>query len=128
MTTWSEYKKKHPLRGEAKRAYDAARREMGVGYLILQARAAAGLSQAQLAKKIGTSQSMIARWESGAQVPSVSSLLRIAGATGFDLALAFQKHGSKEREFHIVRSGEPLPPGRPANRPRRVPAAKRRAV
>ncbi|MBI4730071.1 MAG: helix-turn-helix transcriptional regulator [Acidobacteria bacterium] len=121
MTTWSEFKRKRPLEGEAKRAYEAARQKMGVGYLILKARAEAGLTQAQLAKRIGTSQPMIARWESGAQVPSVTSLLRIAEATGFDLAVALQKPGSTKREFQVIsshRSGT----GRPA---RSTPARRR---
>ena len=85
MTTWSEHKEQRPLRGEAKTAYDAERERMGVGYLILQARAAIGASQAQLADLIGTSQPTVARWESGAQLPSVRSLLRVAEATGFQL-------------------------------------------
>lgn len=101
MTTLSEYKKKHPLKGEAKRAYERARREMGVGYLILKARAAAELSQAQLAKKIGTSQPTIARWESGAQLPSVRSLIRIAEATGFDLTLGFHSTGRAPNNLQV---------------------------
>lgn len=122
MTTWKEFKKKRPLKGEAKRGYEAARRKMGIGYLILKARADAELSQAQLAKRIGTSQPMIARWESGAQLPSVSSLLRIAEATGFDLAVAMQRPGSVRREFQVVsahRSGTKRP---------RAAGAKRQAV
>lgn len=127
MTTWREYKDKRPLRGEAKRAYEAARRQMGVGYLILKARAAAGLSQAQLARKIGSSQPTIARWESGAQLPSVSSLLRIADATGFDLALALQERGSGRGEFEVVRLTRTSRSGAPVKQPPGA-AGKRRAV
>lgn len=128
MTTWREYKEKRPLRGEAKRAYEAARKQMGVGYLILRARAAAGLSQAQLARKIGSSQPMIARWESGAQLPSVSSLLRIADATGFDLAVALQERGSGRGEFEVVRLARASRSGTPSKRPGGAAAGKRRAV
>jgi len=67
---------------------------MGAGYLILQARAAAAMSQAELAQRIGTSQPTIARWESGAQIPSVRSLVRVALATGFELELGL-KRGAK---------------------------------
>lgn len=101
MTTWREYKKKRPLRGAAERSYDRARDDMGVGYLILKARAAAELSQSQLAKKIGTSQPMIARWESGAQLPSVRSLIRIAEATGFDLTLGFHSTRRATQDLRV---------------------------
>lgn len=87
MTTLREYRETRALRGDAKRAYDEARQEMGVGYLILQARASADLSQEALAERIGTSQPTIARWESGKQLPSVRSLMRIADATGFELSV-----------------------------------------
>jgi len=90
VTTWHEYKTARPFRGEAKRAYDRERARLGVGYLVLKARAAAGFSQSQLARRIGTSQSMIARWESGKQLPSVRTLLRIAEATGFGLSLGLR--------------------------------------
>ena len=66
MTTWRGYKARVPLRGEAARAYEAARDEMGIGYLILKARASAGMTQRELANRIGSSQPAVARWESGA--------------------------------------------------------------
>jgi transcriptional regulator with XRE-family HTH domain len=97
MATWPGHKTRTPLRGEAARAYEAARQEIGVGYLILRARAHAGLTQAGLARGIGTSQPTIARWESGAQVPSVRSLMKIAGATGFELTVGLrQPHHSRQ--------------------------------
>ncbi len=102
MTTWQQYKGKRPLGGEAKRAYKAEREAMGVGYLILKARARAGLSQSQLAKKLGTSQPTIARWESGSQIPSVRSLLKIAKATGLDLALGLKKPGASPNVFEVL--------------------------
>jgi transcriptional regulator with XRE-family HTH domain len=125
MTTWSEFKKKRPLKGEAKRGYETARTKMGIGYLILQARAAAELSQAQLAKRIGTSQPMIARWESGAQLPSVSSLLRIAEATGFDLAVSLRRPGST-RGFQGIGAASPSRTSRQPKHAGRVSAAKRK--
>jgi transcriptional regulator with XRE-family HTH domain len=90
MTTWRDHKARTPLRGEAARAYEAARQELGVGYLILKARAHAELTQAGLARRIATSQSTIARWESGAQLPSVRSLTKIADATGFELTVGLR--------------------------------------
>lgn len=103
MSGWQEHKAKHPLRGEAARAYEAMRREMGIGYLILQARSEAGLSQRQLAARIGTSQPTVARWESGAQLPSVRSLTKIARATGFELTVGMHRADrSKEAPLTVA--------------------------
>jgi transcriptional regulator with XRE-family HTH domain len=71
-------------------ASEPAHRGTGVGDLVLQARVAAGLTQAELAARIGTSQPTIARWESGNQLPSVRSLLRLAEGTGFHLRVSLR--------------------------------------
>jgi transcriptional regulator with XRE-family HTH domain len=44
-----------------------------------------GLSQAELAKLVGTTQSAIARLESGGRPPRIDTLLRIANALDADL-------------------------------------------
>lgn len=49
-----------------------------ISQIILEARLSSGLSQKQLAKKIGTKQPAVARWENGSQIPSISSLNKIA--------------------------------------------------
>jgi ribosome-binding protein aMBF1 (putative translation factor) len=58
---------------------------------IKKAREHAGLSQAALAKKIGTKQSAISRVESGVyrSVPSLSFLRKIAVACGAHLGITF---------------------------------------
>jgi predicted nucleotidyltransferase/DNA-binding XRE family transcriptional regulator len=50
--------------------------------LIKEARAAAGLTQAELARRAGTSQPTIAAYEAGDKIPKVSTLERVLGATG----------------------------------------------
>ena len=50
----------------------------------------AGLSQAQLAEKAGTSQSHIARIERGQNDPSTDVVVRIAEALGVDASQAFE--------------------------------------
>ncbi len=62
-------------------AWEEAREEFSIAREIIRTRIAAGLSQKELAEKIGTTQSVIARLESGAHVPSVSTLKRVAEAT-----------------------------------------------
>lgn len=44
------------------------------------ARIAKGLSQAQLAEKVGCTQKDVSRWESGAHEPSIASLKKLAAA------------------------------------------------
>lgn len=67
---------------EVKRAYDELAPEYEIARAILRARAASGLTQAQLAERMGTSQSYIAKLESGRALPSARTFLKIAKATG----------------------------------------------
>lgn len=66
---------------EVKREYDALAPEFEFSAELLRARLRAGLSQAELAERMGTSQSAIARLESGQTLPSTKTLLRFADAT-----------------------------------------------
>lgn len=52
------------------------------GELVLAARRAAGMTQQQLAERLGTTQSVISRWERGHDEPRLSTLAAIARATG----------------------------------------------
>jgi transcriptional regulator with XRE-family HTH domain len=56
--------------------------------LLQQARRRAGLTQAELAARVGTTQSAVARWERGASRPSVERLEAMVGACGLELQLA----------------------------------------
>ncbi len=49
---------------------------------LISARIRSGLTQKQLAEKMGTTQSSVARLESGNSLPSLRSLKRYADATG----------------------------------------------
>lgn len=55
--------------------------------LITEARLCAGISQAELAKRIGTQQPSIARAERGEVTPSIEFLYKIAKAIGAELIL-----------------------------------------
>ena len=56
--------------------------EYAIAREIIAARVAAGLSQAELAERMETSQPFIARLESGRRRPSMRTPLRVADATG----------------------------------------------
>lgn len=66
---------------EVRTAYDALGDQFGLARELITARVRAGLTQAELAARMGTTQSAVARLESGAQLPSVQTLLRFAKAT-----------------------------------------------
>lgn len=55
--------------------------------LLIRLRSEAGLSQAELAKRVGTTQSAIARMESGKVIPRLESLRKIARACGKTLEI-----------------------------------------
>lgn len=63
-------------------AYAEADAEYAVLEAMISARAAAGLTQAALADRMGTTQSAIARLEGGRVSPSVETLQRYAKAVG----------------------------------------------
>jgi transcriptional regulator with XRE-family HTH domain len=58
------------------------------GTVIRQSRRRAGISQRELAARLGTKQSVVARWESRATSPTVESVSAVAAACG--LALEFR--------------------------------------
>jgi predicted transcriptional regulator len=66
---------------KVRREYEALAPEFEISAELLRARLRAGLSQAELAERMGTSQSAIARLESGQTLPSTKTLLRFAEAT-----------------------------------------------
>ena len=59
--------------------------------MLIETRARAGLSQAQLAARMKTSQSYIARIEGGRVRPSTAVLERLAKATGTRLNISFER-------------------------------------
>lgn len=73
-----------------KEGYDRLAPEFAVASLLIEARTRAKLSQAELAQRMGTSQSTIARLESGSAKPSLSTLERFANATGMRMRVVFE--------------------------------------
>ncbi|MEE8560281.1 MAG: helix-turn-helix transcriptional regulator [Alphaproteobacteria bacterium] len=67
---------------EVREAYDAMTGEFALARELIAARVRAGLTQAELAERMGTTQSAVARIESGRRLPSMKTLLRYAKATG----------------------------------------------
>lgn len=78
-----------------KAAYDALEEEFDLAQVLIEARTAAGLSQAQLARRMKTSQSYIARIEGGTVRPSTDALERFAHATRTRLRIVFEPQASR---------------------------------
>ena len=75
---------------EVRKEYDALEEEFALILEVAKARRRAGLSQAELAKRMKTTQSTIARLESGRGLPSTRTLGRFAKATGHRLKISFE--------------------------------------
>jgi len=74
-------------------AYDALGDEFRLARVLIDTRSRAGLSQAELAERMKTSQSYIARIEGGRVRPSTAVLERLATATGTRLNITFASKG-----------------------------------
>ena len=72
------------------KAYDALAEEFALAEALIRARAQAGLTQGELAKRMHTTQAVIARLESGRVKPSTRTLERLAAATGMRLRISFE--------------------------------------
>lgn len=75
---------------EFMREYEALEDEFSLASQIVGARAHANLSQAELAERMNTSQSAIARLESGRFRPSTRTLEKLAAATGMKLRIVLE--------------------------------------
>jgi transcriptional regulator with XRE-family HTH domain len=90
MTKISTLHKKWMKDPAYRKEYDAQEEEFALILAVAKARQRAGLSQAQLAKRMKTTQSTIARLESGRGKPSTRTLARFAKATGHRLKISFE--------------------------------------
>lgn len=87
MTKMSDLKRKWMQDPQFRAEYQKADADYSIIEALVRARQEANLSQADLARKIGTTQSAVARLESGNISPSISTLQRYAAATGTRLRL-----------------------------------------
>ncbi|MEM1009744.1 MAG: helix-turn-helix transcriptional regulator [Myxococcota bacterium] len=69
--------------------YEALAEEFSLAEALIRARSDAGMTQAEVAEKMETSQSRVARLEGGANA-SIDALKRYAEATGTKLCISFE--------------------------------------
>jgi len=89
MTKLTDLKQRLLENSEVREEYAQANAEFSLIEAMIAARRDAKLTQAELAEKIGTTQSAIARLEAGRVSPSISTLRRYAEATGHQLQVGF---------------------------------------
>jgi len=70
---------------------------LGSGRLIREARRLGGLTQADLARRLGTTQSAVSNWERGRDTPRVDTLARILDACGFEADMTFRRLDDVDR-------------------------------
>lgn len=97
--THGELKRKALKRADVRAEYDRLADEFKMMDQFLRARAAAGATQAEVAERMGTTQSAVARLESGrgAHSPSLATLRKYARALGLELELRLVKRREKAR-------------------------------
>lgn len=61
------------------------------GELLREARRRAGLSQSELARRAGVTQSVVSEYEAGKRQPAVPTLARLVAATGHELTLGLER-------------------------------------
>ena len=72
------------------REFDSLEEEFTLARALIGARAQAGLTQEELAQRMGTTQSVVARLEGGRSRPSTTTLAKFAKATGTKLRVSFE--------------------------------------
>ena len=95
-----------PRSKTAQSAYEDEARISDFRDLAYRLRIEAGLTQAELAARMGTTQSAIARLEGGGTRPTLETLEKLAGAVGQELVVGVGSQLSENRSIaKLVRDG-----------------------
>jgi transcriptional regulator with XRE-family HTH domain len=115
MLTHKELKSRALARPDVKAEYDRLNEEFALFDKFLKARTKAGITQAEVAERIGTTQSAVARLESGGgkHSPSLATLQKYAHALGYRLELRLINEAIKARDLtkHPTRRAKKLRAG-----------------
>ncbi|MEC6823232.1 helix-turn-helix domain-containing protein [Photobacterium piscicola] len=85
MSSYQSYREKALADPEIKKEYDALEPEFAILDTLLSMREASGLTQKEVAVKMGTKESNISRLETGSSNPTIATLLKYAKACGCKL-------------------------------------------
>ena len=90
MIDFKKIKKEWMKDPEFVKEYEALEEEFSLASALISARANADMTQQEVAKKMETSQSYIAKLEGGEVSPTMKALKRYAAATGSRLKIVFE--------------------------------------
>ncbi|NGZ99349.1 MAG: transcriptional regulator [Nitrospira sp. WS110] len=109
-STLKQFKSRAFARQEVKRAYKDLAEEFSFLDEVLKARSESGLTQAQVAARIGTTQSAIARLESAEpkHSPSIATLQKYAKVLGYKVEIRFVKNTRRLPAQPISRSSRAI--------------------
>ena len=94
---WEELRQDRLASPAASAGYERARRAFELGEQLRALREGQHLSQAELARRMGSTQPAIARLEAGRVAPSLNTLDRAAAALGVELVITFQEPQRRDR-------------------------------
>ena len=97
-TSWADLKRT-PRSKTAEAAYEGEAHIAAFRELVSRLRTEAGLTQAGLAERMGTTQSAIARMEGGSTRPALDTLEKLAAAVGADLVVGMGENLSENRSI-----------------------------
>lgn len=89
----NELKRDLLKRADVRAEYDALAEEFSIAEALIRARAEADMTQTEVAERMHTSQSYVAKLEGGQVSPSMKALQRYAAATGSRLRISLERMG-----------------------------------
>lgn len=89
-TTWKRGRGSAAVRA----GYEAARRAFEIGQAVRTRRLELGISQTELARRAGMTQSAVSRLEAGGAVPTIVVLERLAAALDAELVVTLSPHAA----------------------------------
>jgi DNA-binding phage protein len=92
-TAWDRYVKQQLKAPAVRKAYDEETKVLSIGLELANQRRRKGLTQAQVAKKIGTSAPQLSRTERRPENVNMRTLIRYAEAVGMELDIKLVARG-----------------------------------
>jgi len=92
-TAWDSYVKKELRKPAVKKAYEEETQVSKIGLALANQRRHKGLTQAEVAEKIGTSAPQLSRTERKPENANMRTLIRYAAAVGMDLDIRLVARG-----------------------------------
>jgi HTH-type transcriptional regulator/antitoxin HipB len=94
--TWRELRRERAESPAYQASYDRARRRYELGKRVRELRESRGMSQSELAQRMGTTQSVVARLEAGGVEPRFDTLDRVAAALNSTLIVDIRPNDGEQ--------------------------------